>query len=106
MLNAKMYLAAKAVWKGGKNMDKITKLHSKLLTDYGNVAYQKLSGDFDLKSIPDKIHSAWYSTNENSFVTIAKKIADKADIDEIEADLSELISTLKDEFTKLTDTGE
>lgn len=82
-------------------MENIKRLHAILLADYGNLAYQKLSGDWNLKSIPDKIHSAWYSPDCNSVVIIAKRIAEKADINEIKSDLLELISTLKEEFSKL-----
>lgn len=84
-------------------MKNLKKRHANLLQQYGNVAYQEISGDIYFENVPEKLNEAWNSEDTISFKTIATRINSKHDLIKHKSELLVLENILIDEFTKLTE---
>ena len=58
---------------------KLRELRTNRLINYGNVAYQKISGDLHFESVPSELRELWHSQDVVSFRT--QYIAYDSDID-------------------------
>ena len=79
---------------------------SVLFLKYSTSEYIKISEDVYISDPPEKLNEAWYSEDTISFRTIATSINSEKDLIKLESELLVLENILKDEFSKLTDTGE
>ncbi|EGO9128012.1 hypothetical protein NG859_05395 [Enterococcus faecalis] len=64
------------------------------MTEFGNVAYQKMSGDWQLEDVPNVLWELRLSPNELSFVTLS--IQYDSDIDSMT--LTELEERISNEY--------
>lgn len=68
-------------------------LHASRLIDYGNLAYQQLSNDWQFEDVPSELNELWYRQDGLSFLTLC--IAHDSNINYMSQD--ELIRKIDDE---------
>lgn len=83
----------------------IRKIRSKRASDYGNLAYQNVSGDIELKRIPEELWKLWYDRDSLSFVSIDPhqdlEVFSESELQELYNKEVELLKKLESAFSKL-----
>ena len=85
----------------------LNELYTYRLINFGNTAYQKISGDRQFQTIPISLWELWYSTEMVSFVSLGLnyrsdiELMSKSQLKKRIADEKYLLSLLRIEFADL-----
>lgn len=71
---------------------KLRSLRAIRLMDYGNIAYQRQSNDWNFENVPNELMELWYCPEKDSFITLA---INESDIEGLSND--ELIELIEKE---------